>query len=86
MNGRGGRASDGVFAALAGADAHRFLDRDHEDLPVADATGLGALLNGVDHVTQRYLQSGRSITVDGLGTLSPDGVWTWAWANPGAWG
>jgi hypothetical protein len=40
----------------------------------------------VDHATQRYLQSGRSIIVDGLGTLDRDGVWTWAWANPGAWG
>ena len=40
----------------------------------------------VDHATRRYLQSGRSIVVDGLGTLSPDGVWTWAWADPATWG
>jgi uncharacterized membrane protein YgcG len=40
----------------------------------------------VDHTTRRYLQSGRSIVVDGLGTLSADGVWTWAWADPATWG
>jgi hypothetical protein len=40
----------------------------------------------VDHATRRYLQSGRSIVVDGLGTLSADGVWTWAWADPATWG
>jgi hypothetical protein len=40
----------------------------------------------VDHATRRYLQSGRSILVDGLGTLSRDGVWTWAWADPATWG
>ena len=40
----------------------------------------------VDHATRRYLQSGRSIVVGGLGTLSPDGVWTWAWADPATWG
>lgn len=40
----------------------------------------------VDHATRRYLQSGRSILVDGLGTLSPHGVWTWAWADPATWG
>ena len=40
----------------------------------------------VDHATRQYLQSGRGILVDGLGTLSPDGVWTWAWADPATWG
>lgn len=40
----------------------------------------------VDHASRRYLQSGRDFLVDGLGTLSPAGVWTWAWADPAAWG
>jgi hypothetical protein len=40
----------------------------------------------VDHVSRRYLQSGRDFLVDGLGTLSPAGVWTWAWADPATWG
>jgi len=31
------------FGALAGADAHGFVDGHHEDFAVADATGLGAL-------------------------------------------
>lgn len=40
----------------------------------------------VDHVSRRYFQSGRDFLVDGLGTLSPTGIWTWAWADPGTWG
>lgn len=40
----------------------------------------------VDHATRRYRQSGREFVVDALGTLSPDGVWTWAWADPANWG
>jgi hypothetical protein len=40
----------------------------------------------VDHATRRYVQAGRTLVVDGLGTLSRDGVWTWAWADPGTWG
>lgn len=40
----------------------------------------------VDHTTRRYRQSGRDFAVDGLGTLSPAGVWTWAWADPATWG
>ena len=40
----------------------------------------------VDHTTRRYLQSGRSLVVDGLGTLSAGGLWTWAWADPATWG
>ena len=39
----------------------------------------------VDHETRRYTQSDRSFIVDGLGTLSPEGVWTWAWSNFGGW-
>ena len=39
----------------------------------------------VDHATRRYTQSDRSFTVDGLGTLSPEGVWTWAWSEFGGW-
>lgn len=40
----------------------------------------------VDHATRRYRQSGRDLAVDGLGTLSPAGVWTWAWADSATWG
>jgi hypothetical protein len=40
----------------------------------------------VDHATRRYRQSGREFAVDALGTLSPAGVWTWAWADPMSWG
>lgn len=40
----------------------------------------------VDHGTRQYFQSGRSFFVDGLGTLSADGVWTWAWADAETWG
>ncbi|HEV2635076.1 MAG TPA: hypothetical protein VGX23_08015 [Actinocrinis sp.] len=39
----------------------------------------------VDHDTRRYTQSERSLLVDGLGTLSPDGIWTWAWSEFGGW-
>ncbi len=40
----------------------------------------------VDHTTRRYRQSGREFAVDALGTLSADGVWTWAWSDAATWG
>jgi hypothetical protein len=40
----------------------------------------------VDHATRTYRQSGREFVVDALGTLSPTGNWTWAWADPASWG
>ncbi|MBS2963713.1 hypothetical protein KGA66_11685 [Actinocrinis puniceicyclus] len=40
----------------------------------------------VDHATRVYRQSGRQFPVDALGMLSSTGVWTWAWADPAAWG
>lgn len=40
----------------------------------------------IDHATRTYRQSGREFLVDALGTLSPAGVWTWAWADPATWG
>lgn len=39
----------------------------------------------VDHSTRRYTQSDRSLLVDGLGTLSAEGIWTWAWSEFGGW-
>src|SRR5512134_1918486 len=44
---RGGR-SDRVPAALAGADAHDFLDVREEDLAVADPAGARRLLDRLD--------------------------------------
>src|SRR6478735_2495416 len=42
--------SDRFFGALAGSNPDRFFDRAHEDLAVTDAAGLGALLDGIDHL------------------------------------
>jgi hypothetical protein len=42
------RASDRILVAFAGADAQRGLDRQHEDLAVADAAGLRGAPDGVD--------------------------------------
>src|SRR3546814_9931809 len=41
------RCLDGGRAALAGADADGLLDRADEDLAVADAPGMGGLLDGL---------------------------------------
>src|SRR5688572_12504669 len=41
--------SDRFLSTLAGANPHRFVDRQDENLAVADATGLRALLDRVDH-------------------------------------
>src|SRR5258706_4310817 len=42
--------SDRVFAAIAGADAHRLDHRQYENLPVADAARVrGGLYRGDDH-------------------------------------
>src|SRR5947199_6355912 len=40
--------SDRVRAALAGADPDRLVDRHHENLAVADAPGMGGLLDRLD--------------------------------------
>src|ERR1700742_2164523 len=45
----GGPSSDGVFAALAGADADGLLEAVDENLAVADPAGLARLLDGLDH-------------------------------------
>src|SRR5690606_32945254 len=42
--------SERFVAALSGADAHHLVDRQDEDLAVADAAGLGGLLDGLDHL------------------------------------
>src|SRR3546814_20426350 len=42
------RASDGVAAGLAGADADRLLDAGYEDLAVADAPSAGRRLDRLD--------------------------------------
>jgi hypothetical protein len=39
----------------------------------------------LDRVSRRYKQGDRGFIVDALGTLSDDGVWTWAWAEPDRW-
>lgn len=39
----------------------------------------------LDRVSRRYEQGGRGFLVEALGTLSDDGVWTWAWAEPERW-
>src|SRR4051812_40903560 len=39
--------SNRVFAAFAGADAYRFVDRADEDFAIADTVGLRALQNSV---------------------------------------
>ena len=41
-------ASDCVVAGLAGTDADGILHRRHEDLAVADATGLGRVADRID--------------------------------------
>src|ERR1044071_10510736 len=41
-------SSNRLFRPLAGSNAYRFLDGGDEDLPVADAPRLRALLDGVD--------------------------------------
>src|SRR5262245_9934585 len=43
--------SNGVATALASADADDLVDGKHEDLPVADAAGLGRLLDRFHHLT-----------------------------------
>src|SRR5690349_13709399 len=43
-----GGSSEGVVAALAGADPDHVVDRDGPDLPVADPAGLGRLEDDVD--------------------------------------
>src|SRR5450755_4303 len=43
------------FRALTGANADGFVDRAHEDLAVTDATGLGALLDRVDHLMHHLI-------------------------------
>src|SRR6188768_178075 len=48
--GPGPGSSDRFFSALAGTDTNRLVDRADEDLAVTDAVGLGALLDGVDHL------------------------------------
>src|SRR5260221_2161629 len=48
--------SDRVGAALAGADADRLVDRADEDLAVADAPGMGGVLDRLDRaLDQRVL-------------------------------
>jgi len=41
---RGGKISYGALAAFVGADAHHFLERQDEDLAVADLARLAALM------------------------------------------
>src|SRR5512139_2887366 len=56
-------ASDGVGPALSGADADHFLDRQHEDLAVADAAGLGRFLDRGDDLAD-LLVGGDDLELD----------------------
>src|SRR6202012_383097 len=44
------------FAAFARADPHGFFNRADEDLSVADASGLGAFLDRVEHVVNELVR------------------------------
>src|SRR5882672_11390165 len=46
----GGGTSDGGVAVLVGADADDILQREHEDLAVADLAGLGGAGDSGDHL------------------------------------
>jgi hypothetical protein len=43
-------SSDRVRSPVAGADADRLLDVEHEDLAVADAAGAGSILDRLDDI------------------------------------
>src|SRR4029450_7717082 len=47
--------SNGVAPALASANADDFVDGKHEDLPVADAAGLGRLLDRLHHLHHLFV-------------------------------
>src|SRR5262249_14347263 len=47
--------SDGVAPGFASADANGFLHRRNEDLAIADAAGLGGLLDGLERLGQHLL-------------------------------
>src|SRR5205085_3330302 len=47
--------SDRVAAALAGPDAQCFLDREDEDLAIADLVGLGGLLDRFDRARHQRI-------------------------------
>src|SRR5207245_615414 len=51
----GSGVSDRVLAPLAGADADHLVDRQHEDLAVADAAGLGGERDGLDHLVHEIV-------------------------------
>src|SRR5271156_5164236 len=48
--------SDGFFPTFARSNPHGLFHRDDEDLPVADAPGLRALLDGVQHVVHQVVR------------------------------
>src|SRR4051812_10946292 len=50
-----GVISDCFLSTFAGADAHRLFDGRNEDLAVADASRLGALLHGIEDVVHELV-------------------------------
>ena len=49
---------DGRFPAFVRADAHHFLQREHEDLAVANLAGLGGLHDRIDGLARGFIRHG----------------------------
>ena len=51
-------SSQGVHAGLAGADADDLLDIEDKDLAVANFSGGGRFLDGLDHLVNEFVADG----------------------------
>src|SRR5437660_1406686 len=58
LAGPGGATLDGGVAALVGADAHHFVERNDEDLAVTDLAGLSRAHDGVDRLADGFVGDG----------------------------